>query len=122
LLQRYRNAGFDVRPVWPYAYAAAAREPVFRDFVTRLARGHVDVIVFTSRSQIDALYRTAEGLGLLPAVETGLLRTRIAAIGPVVAAALRRCGLRPSIVPADVFFMTSLVKQITAACATNSAA
>jgi uroporphyrinogen-III synthase len=122
LVQRFRNDGFDVRPVWPYAYAGAVGEPVFQDFVIRLARGHVDIVIFTSRCQIDALYRMAEGFGLLPTVETGLLRTRIAAIGPVVASMLRRCGLRPSIVLSDQFFMRSLVKQITAASATSSAA
>src|SRR5438067_130299 len=75
-----------VRPVWPYSYASAVEEPTLREFVTRLASGQIDILVFTSRSQIDALYNAASSFGLRPTVEAGLLRARIAAVGPVVAA------------------------------------
>jgi uroporphyrinogen-III synthase len=44
-----------------------------------------------------------------------LQKTRIAAIGPVVAGELRRHGLEPAIMPKDTYFMKPLVSAIAAA-------
>lgn len=122
IVQQLKNEGFCVREVWPYKYAPVSDERTFRELTTRLVSGNIDVIVFTSRAQVDALYVAAARVDLRSAVEAGLLRTRIAAVGPVVAATLRSHGLRPSIVPADLFFMKSLVKEIVAASRATSAA
>jgi uroporphyrinogen-III synthase len=45
----------------------------------------------------------------------GLLRTTIAAVGPVVARAIEEAGGHVSIVPSDNFHMKPLVNEIIAA-------
>jgi uroporphyrinogen-III synthase len=122
IIHQLRAAGLDPHPVWPYSYEIVADPGTVRHLVTRLASGQIELIVFTSRAQVDALHRAAAAVELKAALEAGLRRTRIAAIGPVVASALRSHGLRPGIVPSEFFFMTSLVKEIVAASATTSAA
>ncbi len=119
-VQHLKAMGIDVRPVWPYTYADASEECAVRQLVTRMASGHYDLIVFTSRAQVDALFDIAVRLHLRAALEAGLRRTRIAAIGPVAASTLRTRGLRASIVPSELFFMKSLVKEIIASWATTS--
>jgi uroporphyrinogen-III synthase len=123
LLQFLRGAGADARPVWPYVYADAGHDAAAQDLVARMVSGHIDVMVFTSRAQVDRLFDVAARLELEAALSSGLRRTRIATIGPVVAAALRARGLKVSIVPAELFFMKSLVKEIVMAAqkAANSA-
>jgi uroporphyrinogen-III synthase len=115
LLQFLRGAGAEPRPVSPYVYADGSQEPVVKDLVARMVSGHVDVMVFTSRAQVDRLFDVASRLGIVAALSAGLRRTRIATIGPVVAAAVRARNLRVSIVPAELFFMKSLVNEIVAA-------
>jgi len=115
LLQFLRGAGAEPRPVFPYVYADGSEEPVVRDLVARMVSGHVDVMVFTSRAQVDRLFEVAARLGLEAALTAGLRRTRIATIGPVVAAAVRARNLRVGIVPAELFFMKSLVNEIVSA-------
>ena len=107
---------------WPYAYRTVLEERELRELVTRMASGQIDVIVFTSRAQVDALFEATGRLDLRSALEAGLRRTRIAAVGPIVASTLRTRGLRPGIVPSELFFMKSLVKEIVAASAATSAA
>ncbi len=120
-VQHLKAACSSVRPVWPYTYANTSDESAVRQLVTQMASGHYDLIVFTSRAQVDALFDLARRLNLRAALEAGLRRTRIAAIGPVAASALRTRGLRASIVPPELFFMKSLVKEIIAAWTTTSA-
>jgi uroporphyrinogen-III synthase len=117
-----RDEGIDVQPVWPYAYQNAADDATVQKVVTRMASGHCDLVIFTSRAQVDALFDVTSRLDLRAALEAGLRRTRIAAMGPVAASALRARGLRAGIVPSELFFMKSLVREIVAAWATTSAA
>jgi uroporphyrinogen-III synthase len=122
IVDQLKAARVVARPVWPYAYRTVFEERQLRELVTRMASGQIDVIVFTSRAQVDALFEATARLDLRSAALAGLRRTRIAAVGPVVASTLRSRGLRPGIVPSDLFFMKSLVKEIVAASAATSAA
>jgi uroporphyrinogen-III synthase len=122
LLQFLRAGGADVRPVSPYVYADGIEEAVVRNLVARMVSGHVDVMVFTSRAQVDRMFDVAGRAGIESALVAGLRRTRIATIGPVVAAAVRSRNLRVGIVPAELFFMKSLVNEIVAAAQKAAAA
>jgi uroporphyrinogen-III synthase len=124
LVQFLRGAGAEPRPVYPYAYGEASGASSFQELIAQLVSGHVDVMVFTSRAQVDRLFEVAGRLGLEASLLAGLRRTRIATIGPVVAAAVRARNLKVGIVPAELFFLKSLVNEIAAAAqrATHSAA
>jgi uroporphyrinogen-III synthase len=115
LVQFLRGAGAEPRPVSPYVYTDASDAAAYKDLVMRMVSGHIDVMVLTSRAQVDRLFDVAARLGLTPALLAGLRRTRIATVGPVVAAAVRAHGLKVGIVPAELFFLKSLVNEIAAA-------
>jgi uroporphyrinogen-III synthase len=106
------SAGAQVRTVMPYIYAPAADDDRVADLIARLDRGEVDVLLFTSSSQIDRLYEVAERRGLDNVLRSGLTRTRIAAVGPVVAENLRRRGATAAICPEQGFVMKNLVQHI----------
>ncbi|HTU18942.1 MAG TPA: uroporphyrinogen-III synthase [Gemmataceae bacterium] len=106
------SAGAQVRTVMPYIYAPAADDDRVSDLIARLARGEVDVLLFTSSSQVDRLYDVAERRGLDDVLRNGLSRTRVAAVGPVVAENLRRRGAAAAICPEQGFVMKNLVQHI----------
>jgi uroporphyrinogen-III synthase len=106
------SAGAQVRSVMPYIYAAATEDHRVADLIDRLAGGAVDVLLFTSSAQVDRLYEVAERRGLQDALRQGLTRTRIAAVGPVLAEHLRRHGATVAICPEQGFVMKNLVQHI----------
>ena len=109
------NAGALPDPVWPYVYLPAAGGDAVGRLIEEIAAGRIDALAFTSTPQVGQLFalaRAAEAEGRLRAA---LERTRIAAVGPVVAAELERHGLTVAIMPADSFFMKPLVTAIAAA-------
>jgi uroporphyrinogen-III synthase len=111
------GAGAAVRTVLPYVYAPAADADRVADLIGRLDRGTVDVLVFTSSPQADRLYEVARERGLEEALRQGLARTRVAAVGPVVAENLRERGAPVPICPEQGFVMKNLVRHIERALA-----
>ena len=61
------------------------------------------------------LFASAREAKAEPRLREALQRTRIAAVGPVVAAELERQGFSVAIMPRDTFFMKPLVTAIIAA-------
>jgi uroporphyrinogen-III synthase len=112
LAQFLEGAGAKVRTVLPYVYAPAADADRVAGLIERMARGEVDVVVFTSSPQVDRLYEVAAERGLQSALQQGMLRTRVAAVGPVVAENLRQKGAPVHICPEQGFVMKNLVQQI----------
>lgn len=112
------SAGVTVRTVLPYVYAPAADAERVADLIQRSARGEVDVLVFTSSPQVDRLWDVAAEQGLTAALQEGLNRLRIAAVGPVVADNLRHRGARVDICPEQGFVMKNLVQHIKRAMST----
>jgi uroporphyrinogen-III synthase len=106
------SAGAQVHPVMPYIYAPATEDERVADLIARLERGEVDVLLFTSSSQVDRVYEVAERRGMVDALRHGLARTRIAAVGPVLAAHLCKHGIRVDICPEQGFVMRNLVQHI----------
>jgi uroporphyrinogen-III synthase len=111
-MQFLAEAGATVRTVLPYVYAPAADAERVADLIGRMGRGEVDVLVFTSSPQVDRLYEVAAERGLDAALRQGLERTRVAAVGPVVADNLRHRGARVDICPEQGFVMKNLVQHI----------
>jgi uroporphyrinogen-III synthase len=105
-------AGAIVRTVMPYVFAPASDTGRVVDLIARMARGEVDVILFTSSPQVDRLYEVAAQRGQQAVLQHGLERTRVAAVGPIVAANLQQREARVDICPEQGFVMKNLVQQI----------
>jgi uroporphyrinogen-III synthase len=118
LVQFLEQAGASVRTVLPYIYAPATDGERVGQLIERMARAEVDVLVFTSSPQVDRLYEVASARGLQVTLQQGMERTRVAAVGPVVAENLRRKGARVDICPDQGFVMKNLVRQIKRALET----
>jgi uroporphyrinogen-III synthase len=106
------SAGARVCTVMPYVYAPAMDEDRVADLIAKLDRGEVDVLVFTSSPQVDRLYEVAARRGLQAKLQHGLKRTRIAAVGPVLAEHLRQRGASVQICPEQGFVMKNLAQHI----------
>jgi uroporphyrinogen-III synthase len=115
LMEFLQQVGVTAKTVLPYVYAPAADSERVGDLIGRMARSEVDVIVFTSSPQVDRLYEVAAERGLEEDLRQGLQRTRVAAVGPVVADNLRHRGARVDICPEQGFVMKNLVLQISRA-------
>ena len=106
------NAGALPDPVWPYLYLPAAGGDAIRELIEEIAGGRVDALAFTSAAQIPQLFAQARDAKAETRLREALARTRIAAVGPVVAGELERHGLAVAIMPRDSFFMKPLVTAI----------
>ena len=67
-----------------------------------IAAGAVDVIAFTSASQVRRLWDVARKRGLEAPLRTGLAHAVVAAVGPVTATEAARFGTNPAIMPSRV--------------------
>jgi uroporphyrinogen-III synthase len=112
------EAGAVPLPVWPYVYLPAVGDHEIRELIAEAAAGRVDVVAFTSAAQIPQLFALARLAQAEARLREALARTRIAAVGPVVAAALEQWGLSVAIMPREAFFMKPLVSAIISVLST----
>lgn len=119
LRQYLESRGATVYEVMPYVYAPAADADQVADLIHRLARGDVDAIAFTSSPQVDRLFEVAQQRGLEAALRSGLEKTWVAAVGPVVQQRLAQLGVRVDIAPSRGFVMKNLVQQMARALASR---
>jgi uroporphyrinogen-III synthase len=117
LIDFLQASGARVRTVAPYVYATKSDDTAVNTLLERMTRGEVDAIAFTSASQVDRLFAVAPATQ----VHAALARTRIAAVGPVVADALAQRAVRVDSMPADSFFMKPLTSALEAAFAARDA-
>jgi uroporphyrinogen-III synthase len=115
LVESLAAAGAQPDPVTPYVYVVATADGDIRGLIEEIAAGRIDAIAFTSAAQVARMFEAAADCGLAAALATALRGTAIAAVGPVVAAALGRHDLPVAIMPRDSFFMKPLVTAIAAA-------
>ena len=110
-----QKAGAVVDPVLPYAYASAADEARVVAAIAAMAAGEIDLVAFTSGPQLRRLKAVARAKGCEPALTQGFARTKIAAVGPIVAAAIEAAGGTVAVMPPDNFHMRPMVNAIVAA-------
>ncbi len=115
LVNFLRGAGATVTTVAPYIYAPAGDEDRIVDLLARMEAGTIDVLAFTSASQVDRLWNVAESRKLEARLRAGLARTKVAAIGPIVVEALGDRGAAIDIQTESPFVMKRLVAAIVAA-------
>jgi uroporphyrinogen-III synthase len=115
LLAFLAEAGAAADPVLPYVYGPAAGDQQVVDVIDAMAAGAVDVIAFTSAPQVRRLRDVAAARRAEARLDEALARTKVASVGPVVAAELRRAGARIDIAAVGAYFMKPLVNAIVAA-------
>ncbi len=111
-----QRANARVRTVAPYIYATKSDDAAVSALLDRMTRGEVDAIAFTSAAQVDRLFAVAP----VARVQAALARTRVAAVGPVVADALAQRAVSVASMPQDSFFMKPLTSVLEAAFAARS--
>jgi uroporphyrinogen-III synthase len=111
LLAFLRGVATEVDSVVPYAYASAADEMRVAEAIEDMAAGRVDLVAFTSSPQLGRLRQVARARSCEDALAAGFARTRLAAVGPVVAAAIEAAGGTVAIAPAS-FHLRPMVNAI----------
>lgn len=107
-----RDAGAFPDPVAPYVYASDAETDRVRALIDELERGEVDTIAFTSRQQVERLFRVGGQSAGEEALRSALGQVLVASVGPVVGEALRERGVTPDVDPGSSYFMKPLVRAI----------
>jgi uroporphyrinogen-III synthase len=109
LMRFLSSRGAAVSTVAPYVYGNATDDAAVKALLERMAAGEVDAIAFTSKLQIERLV-TQQPAAL---VRRALTATKIAAVGPIVAEAIRAHGFEVASSPEHSWFMKPLVVALS---------
>lgn len=112
LLEFLQGAGAAAVCVLPYVYAPASDAERVVELIDGLADGTVDVITFTSAPQVVRLFEVAGERDATQRLREGLARAKVAAVGPVMRAALEEHKVRVDVCPEAGFVMKNLVLQM----------
>lgn len=112
LVDYLRVRGAVVSTVSPYRYAPRLSDESIAELLSELESGAIDVIVFTSKSQIDRLVKVARKVERLQSLQRSLANICVAAVGPVVADLLNEHGIDVHVMPEDRYFMKPLVSEL----------
>jgi uroporphyrinogen-III synthase len=115
LVSFLETKGASVYPVAPYRYAPASDDARVAEIIARMASGEIDAIAFTSAMQIDRFFQVARRRGSEDELRGGLARLHVAAIGPIVAEALKTLAIRVDSIPSRQFFMRKLTTTMAEA-------
>ena len=115
LLGFLRDRGARPDPVVPYAYASKEDDGRVLAVIREMAAGAVDLIAFTSSPQVRRLREVAKASGEEALLAEALARTRIAAVGPLVARAVEEAGGHVAMQPGENFHLKPMVGEIVAA-------
>jgi uroporphyrinogen-III synthase len=116
LMDALASAGAQALPVWPYIYADAVADGEVLALIESMQQGRVDAVAFTSLQQVERLSRLIGANRLKQA----LMCTLVAAIGPVVADALRAYGVTPQVMPEGSYFLKPLTQALIERLGTKS--
>ena len=100
-----------VAAVTPYRYASQLEANDVEAAIRKMAAGEIDFVAFTSSPQVQRLVEVARARGIENELRRGLACTRIAAVGPVVAASVEAFGAKVSVQPKS-FHLKPLVAAI----------
>lgn len=104
-----------VRVVAPYIYADDIEEQKVISLIDRLLAAEIDVIAFTSASQLTRLWKVAKKQNVVTDLEASLNHMVVAAVGPVVRDALLDKGIKVDHMPDNAFFLKPLVNLLAQA-------
>ncbi len=111
LIEFLQRCGAGVLTVAPYRYADSTQDAAVLALLARIEGGGIDAIAFTSTPQV----RRLVAVGGEARVSAALRRTHVAAVGPVVAAALGQHGIPVQSMPEDSFFLRPMTSALEAA-------
>lgn len=97
LLGELKERGARVTRVPVYQWALPEDVGPLKQAAAAIARGEVDVVVFTSSIQLIHLWQIVEEMGLEAQVRRGLERAVVASIGPTTSEELGRRGFSPDL-------------------------
>jgi uroporphyrinogen-III synthase len=116
LLAGLQERGARITRVPVYRWALPDDAGPLRAAVQSLAKGEIDVALFTTSIQATHLFQVASEMSLEEPLRAGLGRCLIASIGPTTSEELQRRGLRPDL-EASHPKMGVLVKEASDRCA-----
>jgi uroporphyrinogen-III synthase len=93
LIEGLEARGAVVTRVRVYRYALPEDTQPLQDAADAVARGDLDVVLFTTSAQVTHLEYVAESQGVLEQLKAGLRRMVVASIGPTTSEELRHEGL-----------------------------
>lgn len=105
VVQRYGDTNWDLQKALQAKGARVAEITTYRwslpenikpmlDMMDALAKNSIDMVCFTSASQVHNLFAVAQQLGRNEVLQADLNRSMIASIGPVCTVALHKFGLK----------------------------
>lgn len=115
LMEFLRQAGAHALPVAPYIYADATQDREVLALIARMGEGAVDAIAFTSKAQVERLFKVSEAAGATDRLQAALARTLVAAVGPVVRDELGVRGIKVGLMPQDSYFLKPLTNLLVEA-------
>jgi uroporphyrinogen-III synthase len=95
LLAALRDRGAIVSAVPVYQWALPEDLEPLREACRSVAAGNIDVVLFTTATQVVHLLKVAETMALVESVSDGLRRAVVASIGPTTSEELREQGIPP---------------------------
>ncbi len=101
-----------VFPVAPYRYASDSDDEQVSTLINEILAGAIDAIAFTSQPQIKRLIAVAEKNSQRLLLVEAMSKIIIAAVGPVVAKAIRDSGLQVDVMPESSYFMKPMVTRL----------
>lgn len=119
LLDFLQAAGAKSDAIVPYRYASDAESQLVDAAIRDMAAGKFDAIAFTSTPQIERLEDVAKQRGLEAELRQGLVRIHIAAVGPVVASALKKRGFAVAAMPTTSFHLKPLINALVDALSSS---
>ena len=112
LLDFLQAAGAKSDAIVPYRYASDAESQLVDAALRDMAAGKFDAIAFTSTPQLERLEDVAKQRGLEAELRQGLGHIHIAAVGPVIASALKKRGFAVAAMPATSFHLKPLINAL----------
>ena len=99
LTRAFTDAGASVLQLPVYRWQLPTDRGPLAQMVERIVAGEIDVILFTSGPQVDALLQVARELGVESSLRAALSRIALGSIGPSCSETLRACDLSPDFEP-----------------------
>jgi len=92
--------GAQVTSVPVYEWALPEDTGPLRSAISAVAGNEMDVILFTTATQVDHLLKIAVEMNAAEALHRALLRMAVASVGPTTSERLREYGITPDLEPA----------------------
>ena len=112
LMDYLNSRSAQVNCVSPYIYAASDDKKKVFELLELIDSGKLDVVAFTSQSQVEYLFKVATKNNKEEILKKGLNNLIVAAVGPIVAKELTKNNVIVTVMPSVRFFMKPLVTEI----------